>query len=119
MVHKPWRNYIQTREDIKNVFLGKYQDYCQVGEDIFGIKQGENESFEDYVEWFRYNLQKSKHKNSVKETLKTLLLKGIKDESLEYLNIIGEGDVSHVPYDDVCKLCISYSRGISKIDKNS
>ena len=55
----------------------------------------------------------------VKETLKTLLLKGIKDDFLESLNLIGAGDVSHLPYDDVCKLCVSYSRGISKRGKNS
>ena len=71
------------------------------------------------MEKFRYNLQKSKHKNLVKDTLKTLLLKGMKDEFLEPLNLIGAGDVSHLPYDDVCKLCISSSRGISKLGKNS
>jgi len=59
---------------------------------------------EDYVERFRYNLQKPKHKNLVKETLKTLLLKGIKDELLEPLNLKGVGNVSHLPYDDVCKV---------------
>jgi len=42
-------NYIRTWEDMKNLFLEKYQDYGQAGEDIFGIKQEENESFEDYV----------------------------------------------------------------------
>lgn len=55
----------------------------------------------------------------VKETLKTLLLKGIKDEFVESLNIIRAGDVSHLPYNDVCKLCIIDSRGISKLGKNS
>ena len=54
-----------------------------------------------------------------KETLKTLLLKGIKDDFLEPLNMIGVGNVFHLPYDDVCKLCIRYSRGISMIGKNS
>jgi len=39
-----------------------------------------------------------------KETLKTILLKGIKDDFLEPLNLIGEGDVSHLPYDDVFEL---------------
>ena len=42
-----------------------------------------------------------------------------KDKFLEPLNLIGAGDFSHVPYDDVCKFFISYSRGISKIGKNS
>ena len=54
-----------------------------------------------------------------KETLKTILLKGIKDDFLEPLNLIGEGDVSHLPYDDVFELWIRHSRGISNIGKNS
>ena len=70
------------------------------------------------MERFKYNLQKSKHNNLVKETFRTLRLKGIKDDFLESLNLIGAGDVSHLPYADVCKLCISYSRGISNLVKN-
>jgi len=81
--------------------------------------QWEDESLEDYVERFRYNLQKSKHKYLEKEILKTLLLKGIKDEFLELLNLIGKCNVFQLSYDDVCELCIRYSRGISKAGKNS
>ena len=112
-------NCIQTWENMKNIFLKKHQDYCKSNEDIFGMIQGEDESLEDYVERFQYNLQKSKHKHLEKEILKTLLLKGIKDEFLEVLNLIGKGDVFQLSYDDVCELCIRYSRGISKAGKNS
>jgi len=80
--------------------------------------QGEDESLKDYVERFHYNLQKSKHKHLKKEILKTLLLKGIKDEFLKLLNLIGS-DLFQLSYDDVCELCIKYSRGISKASKNS
>ena len=76
--------------------------------------QGEDESLEDYVDRFHYNLQKSKYKHLEKEILKTRLLKGIKDKFLELLNLIGKGDVFQLSYDDVCELCIRYSRGISK-----
>ena len=86
-------NCIQTWEDMKNVFLKKYQDYCKADEYIFNMIQGEDEILEDYVERFRYNFQKSKHKYLEKEISKTLLLKGIKDELLELLNIIGKGNV--------------------------
>ena len=75
-------NCIQTWEDMKNIFLKKYQDYCKSNEDIFGMIKGEDEILEDYVEWFQYNLQKSKHKNLEKDNLKTILLKGIKYEIL-------------------------------------
>ena len=68
---------------------------------------------------FDTTLKKSKHKYLEKEILKTLLLKGIKDEFLELLNLIGNGDFFQLSYDDVCELCIRYSRGISKAGKNS
>jgi hypothetical protein len=51
-----------TWEDMKYVFLQRYQDYCRVNDDIFGMKQGEEESLEEYVEHFQYNLQRSKQK---------------------------------------------------------
>ena len=54
-----------------------------------------------------------------KEILKTLILRGIKDKFLELLHLIGKGDVFQLSYDDVCELCIRYSRGISKAGKNS
>ena len=52
------RNYIQTWEDMNNILLKKYQDYCKSNEDIFVMIQGEDESLEDYVDRFQYNLQK-------------------------------------------------------------
>ena len=43
-------NCIQTWEDMKHVFLKRYQDYCRVNEDIFEMTQGEEESMEKYIE---------------------------------------------------------------------
>jgi hypothetical protein len=63
---------------------------------------------EEYAKRFQYNLQRSKQKQLGKETLKTLLLKGIHDESLEILNLMGTGDVFQLPYDDICELCRRY-----------
>jgi len=54
-----------------------------------------------------------------KKILKTLILKAIKDEILEILNLIGKCEVFQLSYDDVSDLCIRYSRGISKATKNS
>ena len=53
-------NCIQTWEDMKHIFLKRYQDYCKVNEDIFEMTQGEEESLEEYIELFQYNLQRSK-----------------------------------------------------------
>jgi hypothetical protein len=55
-------NSIQTWEDMKYVLFQRYQDYCKVNDDIFGMKQEEEESLEEYVERFQYNLQRSKQK---------------------------------------------------------
>lgn len=78
---------------MKNVSLKKYPDYYKANEDISSLTKEEYEFLEDYVERFQYNIQKSKHKQLRKETLKTLLLKGIKYEFLELLNLMGIGDV--------------------------
>jgi len=67
---------------MKYVLLKRYQDYCRASGDIVGMTQGEEESLEKYVERFQYNLQRSKQKQLGKETLKTILLKRIYDESL-------------------------------------
>ena len=71
------------------------------------------------MELFQYNLQISRRRKLGKETLKTLLLKGIQDKYLEILNLMGAGDVFQLLYDDVCELCIRYSRGNFKNGKNS
>ena len=49
-------NCIQTSKDMKDIFLKIYQDYYRVNEDIFEITQGEEETLENYVEYFQYNL---------------------------------------------------------------
>jgi len=46
-------NCIKTWEEMKNVFLEKYQEYCKVNEDIFSMIQGEDESLVDYLERFK------------------------------------------------------------------
>ena len=110
---------IQTWEDMKHVFLKRYQDYCRVNDDIFKMTQGEEESLEEYIECFQYNLQRSKQRKLGKKTLKTLLLKGIQVKYLEILNLMGTCNVFQLAYDDICELCRRYSRGKFKTGKNS
>ena len=50
---------IWTWSEMKETFLSKYQDYCQtrdLKEEIFRITKKEDESLEDYMERFHYNL---------------------------------------------------------------
>ena len=55
---------IRTWEEMRTSFLKRYQEYCRTRDsrnDIFRMKQQEDESLEDYVERFIYNLQKNRN----------------------------------------------------------
>lgn len=45
---------------MKYKFLKKYQDYCEDKNEggIVGVTQNEDESIEDYIEQFKYDLQR-------------------------------------------------------------
>jgi len=99
---------IQTWDEMKKVFLKKYQYYYkgrELKEEIFKMTQKQDESLEDYMERFQYNFQISKQSLLSKETIRIIMLKGIRDECLEFLNMMGLGDVSKLSYDEVCDLC--------------
>jgi hypothetical protein len=44
----------------------------------------------------------------------TLFLKGIRDDCLDVLNLMGVRDVSQLSYNTICELCRQYSRGNNK-----
>jgi hypothetical protein len=69
------------------------------------MTQREEESLKDYVERFQYNLQRTKKIALDSETLCIILLRGIKDDCMDALNLMGVGDVSQITYDDICELC--------------
>lgn len=69
------------------------------------------------MEWFLYNLQKSKQHSLNPYTIRTIFLKGIRDEYLDIPNIMGKGYISYIPFDEIAELCQKYSRGRSKIGK--
>jgi hypothetical protein len=51
--------------------------------------------------------------------MRTILLRGIMDECLEVINLMGSGKIYHFPYDEVYDLCMWYSRENSKISRSS
>ena len=73
------------------------------------MQQMEEEALEDYLERFIYNYQKSKQ-NLNDNTMKTIFLKGIKDEYIDILNLMGSGDISLLPFNNIGILCRKYSR---------
>ena len=74
-----------------------------------------NETLEEYVEHFQYNLQRSPYANLPDNVLKTTMIKGMKDQWVETLNIMGKGDIYQEYYDNIIDLCIRCSRGSRRL----
>ena len=103
--------------DMKKIFLKKYQPYCRTRDskdDIFRMTQHEDENLEDYLERFVYNLQKSKQSTLNSDNIRTIFLKGVRDDYINVLNLMGAGDISFLPFDQISELCRKYSRGKGK-----
>ena len=86
---------------MKQAFLNKYQEYCRASdqkEELFKMNQKEDESLEYFVEILEYNVQRLGHPDLDPNILKTILLRGIKDEHLDMLNLLGKGDISKESY---------------------
>ena len=77
------------------------------------MSQKDDESMEDYVDIFQYNHQCSKFKLE-KPALKNLLLKCVRDECMELLNLMGGGDISCQTYDYVYEICKRYHQGLMR-----
>jgi hypothetical protein len=71
----------------------------------------ENKTLEEYVEIFQYNLHTSPYRTLPGEVLKSILIKGMKDEWVETLNLMGKGDIYQETYEEIIKLCIKGSCG--------
>ena len=98
---------------MKQSFLNKYQEYCRARdrkEELFKMNQKEDESLEDFMEILEYNIQRSGHPYLDPYILKTILLRGIRDERLDILNLLGKGDISKESYQDILSLCQISSR---------
>jgi len=111
---------IRTWNDMKQTFLDRYLDYCMPTnhkDEVFKMVQREDENLEDLLERFQYNLKREKMSNLDEETLKALLLKAIRDEWIDILNMMGKGDISQLSLHDIVELCVHLSNGKSKTRK--
>jgi len=111
---------IRTWNDMKQAFLDRYLDCCMPTnhkDEVFKLIQKKDENLEDLLEWFNYNFKREKMNNLDEETLKALLLKAIRDEWIDILNMMGKGDISQLPLSDIAELCVHLSRGKSKTGK--
>lgn len=108
---------ITTWDQMKQKFLLKYQDYWWTREkkdELFNMAQKSDESLEDYIERLQYNTQRSDHPDMSKEIRKTILLRGLRDDCLNMLNMLAKGDISKESYDDICELAKRCSRGAAR-----
>jgi len=111
---------IRTWNDIKQTFLDRYLDYCMPTnhkDEVLKMVQKEDENLEDLLERFQYNLKREKMSNLDEKTLKALLLKAIRDEWIDILNMMGKGDISQLPLHDISELCVHLLREKSKTGK--
>ena len=109
---------IRSWDEMKKKILKKYQDYCSSKEskdDIFKMQQ-EDESLKEYLERFLYNYQKSKQRLN-DNTVVTIFLKGIQDENIDVLNLMGIVDISQLAFGEISNLCIKYSQSKVKNGK--
>lgn len=109
---------INDWDQMKTTFLKKYQDFCRTRElkdEIFQMVAKTNETLEEYVEHFQYNLQRSPYANLSLEVLKTTMIKGMKDQWVEKLNLMGKGDIYQEDYENILQLCIRCSRGSTRL----
>jgi len=112
---------ITTWDQMKESFLAKYQDYCRTRErkeELFKMVQKEEENLEDFVERLQYNMQRSDHPDMSKDILKTILLKGVRDDFLDMLNMLGKGDISKESFDEIVNFCKRCSRGAASRPKS-
>ena len=86
-------------------------------DEIFQIVARPSEMLEEYVERFQYNLQRSPYAMLplLDNVLKTTLIKGMKNQWIEKLNIMGKGDIYQEDYANIINLCFRSSRGSTRL----
>lgn len=69
------------------------------------------------MERFQYNLQRSPYATLPlpDNVLKSTLIKGMKDQWIETLYIMGKGDIYQEDYANIINLCIRCSRGSTRL----
>ena len=53
------------------------------------------------------------------DLIRTIFLKGIQEEYLDDVNLMGKGDISTLLFEEISDLCEKYSRSKAKIGKRT
>jgi len=109
---------IRSWNGMKKIFLEKYKDH-DLKEEIFRMNKKEDESLEDLIERFMYNVKREEIYHLGSDTLKTLLLRTSRDEWINLLNLMSIGDVYQLSFEEICETCKHISRGRERVGKSS
>ena len=63
------------------------------------------------------NVQRDRKTNMGLDVLKIILLRGIREDCLGMLSLLGKGDISKESFEKIDELCRRYSRGSSRTNK--
>ena len=97
-------------------FNNKYREYRTskyTKEEIFIMNMGHDESLEDYEERFQLSYKRARCTLDL-ESLKLVLLRGIREYLLETLNLLSGGDIYQLPYDDIKIVFKNHSKAARK-----
>lgn len=78
------------------------------------MKQGENEPLEYYEERFQLSYRRAHSCTLDEHFLKIVLLHGVREELMETLNLLANGDIFQLEYYEIKKIFNNYSKAIIK-----
>jgi hypothetical protein len=82
----------------------KYKDYCRARgtrDEIFIMTQGTDESLEDFEERFQLIYKRAHNYNLDEDSLNLVLFRGVREDLMETLNLISNGDIYQIYYDEI------------------
>ena len=88
---------------MQQAFNKKYRDYYRskdTKEEIFRMTIGQDESLEDYEERFQLSYKRVRCTLDP-ESLKLVLLRGVREYLLDTFHLLAGGDIYQLPYEDI------------------
>jgi hypothetical protein len=106
----------------ENFVSERYIDYCierDTRDDIFKMTQGPDESLEDFEEIFQLSYKRSQNFTLDKDSLNHVLLRGVREDMTETMNLLSNRYIYQLDYDDIKKIFKNHSRSSRKKGRSS
>jgi hypothetical protein len=107
---------------MKKTFNEKYIYYCrsrEIRDEIFRMTQGPNESLEYFEEIFQLRYKIAHNCTLDEDSLELVLLKGVREDLMETLNLLSNGNIYQMYYGDIKQTFKNHSRSSRKKGRNS